>query len=403
MQHTPYPFARLPKLTRATVRTVAELSAWSSGLAIREACEAAGLLLGATFAASAGPPQIHRPDQPHAETRWPAVWAELRRADATGRLCMELPLGLAELLVDRTLGGDGARGSAASGAAFDDLSLGALAYLIARACATLGGELVLCGLVQRTSAESTPPHTWLTWPLSLRIGADSALAWLHVEPSDHTGCAGAALLPRARGPRRALAELPVTLWADAGYVRLPQSSLRGLCRGDVLVLEHTGLVHEHSRFTGTVMLRAVGSGSGLRCRADAQRLEVRSIACTPEPSMSIGRHLPRIAPEPEAVGSDRENGEHEAGALGDPAVLVADAPIELQLELARFQLTLGELPARAGRRCTLHRSAHRRGGDAEGGRPRARARRAGRRRGRDRCALDRDPARVSVPRYGVIA
>jgi flagellar motor switch/type III secretory pathway protein FliN len=83
----------------------------------------------------------------------------------------------------------------------------------------------------------------------------------------------------------------------------------------------------------------LGSATSLHCRLRERRLEVETIACSPEPGMTSGRRIPD---EGNASPSDREATSEtlEAARTLD---LARDAPIEVALEIARFQLRLDEL------------------------------------------------------------
>jgi type III secretion system YscQ/HrcQ family protein len=329
MQYEPYPFGSLPKLTRAQVHALGALRARSRGLALEAATHAASLLLGVAVELLPGLPEAPPPAAPEADGL--AVWVELERhaagAPDVERAWLEFPLGLAELVVDRTLGGEGALGSTPTGLPLDELSLGALAYLVARVCAALGGGIGVRAMGLRAPAQH---HALVAWPIRTRIGRHWGTMHLHV--SSQTARAA-----DSHGPAlQVLAELPLSLSVEAGRVQLRLAELRSLDRGDVIVLDHSGLSYERERWHGRVSVRVRGSSCALRCHADTQRLEVESIACTPESGMSSGR---RIAAPSEAI---RDDADVEVRAP-EPAPLAGDAPIELQLELAHFQLTLSEL------------------------------------------------------------
>jgi type III secretion system YscQ/HrcQ family protein len=345
MRCEPYPFGVLPELTRAQVQALVAQRALARGLAFSDACSAAALLLGAPLELSVGLPE-RDPGCAHGLS----AWVQLERAGAgpstqvagPAHIVIELPLGLAELLADRTLGGDGALGSVPSGVALDEMSLGAIAYLVARFCAALGGGFGVIGI-----ANSAPGRRGadMCWPVMLRLGGDRATLRVYADALH------AVAAPNRRPARQQLLDLPLRLWADAGRVTLKLSELQSLETGDVVVLDECGLHDEHEGFRGSLAVRVEGSGTTLYCSAGSQRLEVTAIACTHELDMSTGR---RIASTPTTATASEPNAEHGAIEEHDhahtaeyatvpPAALAVDAPIELQLELARFQLTLGEL------------------------------------------------------------
>ncbi|HKP61573.1 MAG TPA: type III secretion system cytoplasmic ring protein SctQ [Polyangiales bacterium] len=307
--HTPYPFEHLPKLTRRQVHALSLMHALSSDVARQEAQRTAEHLLGAPLACSL--------ELPYAVPRGRfvanghAVWVELEHA-----LWLEIPSGFCELLVERVLGADAATGAIPLGAELDPLSMGALAYLIARVCADT--SLRLRGV--HVQAPTLTDAELLCFPATLSCTGERALLRAYVP---------AALLPRegrARPPLRSLPALPLTLWADAGHARLDLGTLRSLLPDDVLVLEHASVARSASgELAGTASVRVQGSATAFGCKLIAGRLEVESIACTWEPSTTRGRRMPDDQPS------------------RTESALARDAPIDVSLELARFQLSLGEL------------------------------------------------------------
>lgn len=334
--YTPYPFESLPKLTRAQVRAMAQLHSLVSGTDLALAQRAAELLIGLTLSCSVGMPGACFGRDVAARTQ--SVWIELTLADAAGlaaelSVWLELPLGFCELLIERTLGGDGALGMLSSGAAIDELRLGALAYLVARACAASGPRFRL-----QTLRSSAPPLT------------DAALVRVAVtivcqgEAAVLQFYAPALLLHDARATRpklRALPELTLALSADAGFARVDLATLRSLRCGDVIVLQHTGLWRESEdcEFQGAIDVHVRGSATVLHCRLRDGRLEVETIACSAEPAMTSGRRIP----EPSSDSPSESDGATETLERAGNADLARDAPIEVALEIARFQVRLDEL------------------------------------------------------------
>jgi type III secretion system YscQ/HrcQ family protein len=338
--YTPYPFERLPKLTRTQVRALSQLSSLFSGTDLALAQRAAEALIGLALSSSVGLPGACFGRDVAARTQ--AVWIELTLADAAGlatelSVWLELPLGFCELLIERTLGGDGALGMLSSGGALDELRLGALAYLVARACAAAGPRFRLQTL--RSSAPPLTDATLVRVPVSIVCQGEAAVLQFY---------APVLLLHDARSTRsalRALPEVTLALSAEAGFARLDLATLRSLHAGDVIVLQHTGLWREceDAEFQGAIDVRVRGSATVLHCQLHDGRLEVETIACSAEPSMTSGRRIPEpnsdSPSESDGVIAPREHAENAAGS----ADLARDAPIEVTLEIARFQLRLDEL------------------------------------------------------------
>jgi type III secretion system YscQ/HrcQ family protein len=333
--YSPYPFERLPKLARTQIRALSQLHSLFSDTDLALAQRAAEVLLGLSLSCSVGVPSSCTGSDVAARTR--AVWIELTLADLPGMavehsVWLELPFGLCEFLIDRTLGGEGALGMLSAGTPIDELGLGALAYLTARACAAAGSRFRLQML--QVGPPSLSDATLVKLAVRIASRGEAAVVQLY---------APSLLLRdlRERPRRRVLAEITLTLWADAGAARLDLATLRTLHAGDVLVLQRTGLWREsaNAEFQGAVDVRVLGSATALHCRLRERGLEVETIACSPDLGMTSGRRIPDSANE---SPSDREAvSETLEGAR--TVDLARDAPIEVALEIARFQLRLDEL------------------------------------------------------------
>jgi type III secretion system YscQ/HrcQ family protein len=334
--YSSYPFERLPKLARTQIRAMSQLHSLFSDTDLVLAQRAAEVLLGLSLSCSVGVPSSCTGSDVAARTR--AVWIELTLADLSGvaaehSVWLELPFGLCEFLIDRTLGGEGALGMLSAGTPIDELGLGALAYLVARACAAAGSRLRLQMLQVGPPLRSGA--TLVKLAIRIVSRGEAAVVQLYAPSmllSD---------LRDLRVRRRVLSGITLTLWADAGTARLDLATLRTLHAGDVLVLQRTGLWRESANieFQGAVDVRVLGSATSLRCRLLGRRLEVETIACSPETGMTSGR---RISDEGSESPSDREAvSETLEGAR--TLDLARDAPIEVALEIARFQLRLDEL------------------------------------------------------------
>jgi len=340
MQTRPYPYERLAKLTRQQIalsRAVRDL--WNDE-AVLEAQRALHALLGVEIRVEPGSVEIYPAAQiagrlGHAPAHVACV---LERADATlpAPWLLELAASDAQRLVDRALGGDESDALAATyaSAPLDELSRGALAYVAARVLAALGGALTLRDVVALPLTESLLPiGACALWPIALWLAERRMQLRLYVpeqtrfEPRH--SAAGAlgehALVERDLGP------LPLTLIASAGTLIVPTSILRTLQTGDTVMLDDTQLTHAAGLLRGRLIAGLPGSGDSITCVVDDRALTIEGFTRRQEPRMStIGRVLsPAEAP---AL--------HESPSHGDFAL---DAHIELQVEVARFTLTLAEL------------------------------------------------------------
>lgn len=331
---TPYPFERLPKLKRGQVRAMSQLRSLFSDTDLVLAQREAEVLIGLSFSCSAGVPSACAGHDVAARTQ--AVWIELVLADlpSSNSVWLELPFGLCEFLIDRALGGEGALGMVSSGTPIDELGLGALAYLVARACAASGRRFRLQML--QVGPPPLADATFVKLAVTLVSRGEAARVQLY---------APSLLLHDVERPvktrSRALSNLTLTLWAHAGGAQLDLATLRSLHAGDVLVLQHTRLWRESiaAEFQGAVEVRVFGSATSLHCRLRERCLEVETITCSAGAGMTSGRRIPETKHESptdrDAVTATQDN------ARG--ADLARDAPIEVALEIARFQLRLDEL------------------------------------------------------------
>jgi type III secretion system YscQ/HrcQ family protein len=136
----------------------------------------------------------------------------------------------------------------------------------------------------------------------------------------------------------------LTLWAHAGTARVDLATLRSFRPGRVLVLDRSGLWRESGgEVEGHVVVRVLGSTTALHCRLYGGSLEVESIACSPEASMTSGRRIPDPQKPHEDAGEAVTQTVPSPGATAGGANLARDAPIDIALEIARFQLRLDEL------------------------------------------------------------
>jgi type III secretion system YscQ/HrcQ family protein len=341
--YTPYPFERLPKFTRVQARTWTQLHSLFSDTDLARAQHEVETLLGLPLAWSAGVPSACFGADVAARTE--AVWIELAvfgSGSGANSAWLELPLGLCELAIDRALGGDAERGLLASVSDVDEFGLGALAYLTARACAVAGPRFRVLGV--RLGPPSLADAAFLRAPVTLATPDEAAIVQFYAPGSVIHDAAA------TRTRRRSLSGLELGLWAHAGSALLDLATLRSLCAGDVVVLQRTGLAREHAEaeFQGSVDVRVDGSASVLHCVLRAGRLEVETIACSAEPGMTSGRRIFDAKTEPSAAATETQTQTQtleRPADRGPRADLARDAPIEVALEIARFQLRLQELEA----------------------------------------------------------
>jgi type III secretion protein Q len=324
MQHRPYPYERLLKLSRREIESYARLRSLYDGRALPDALRVAGALLGSELSVSqGGAPELAERARviERLGALGPSSLLLLEAGSQALDACVliELSAAFAERLVDRALGGEAAA-LPPSLLPLDEMARGVLSYLVARVLGALRGSLRLRH-VASDPAEIAPGlgnGPYLVCAFGLRAGPDEG----GVRVFAPLGLCSS--LPQ-RSVRNDLGMLPLTLIARAGRGAIRATELAKLRLGDVIVLDQSSLVFDGQRFEGRVLVHVAGSGTQLFCRARERGLEIESLALVKEPKMTNGRLSQ--SPEPRANGPD----------------IAADAPLELSVELARFSMTLAEL------------------------------------------------------------
>ena len=328
MQMRPYPFDRWPRLTRRQVRAMADLRALFEITQHEEALRCAAALTGANVTLTLRALETHARDalvsRLSALGPFVACILECRAGGFAAQVVFEMSATLAEQVLDRALGGDS---SAVPPTLLptDELSRGALAYVVARCLAALGGGLRLRDI----SCDSDDIATVLgegqvtVCSFELGIDGDSGSARLYVPAALELSQS-----PRARAGRsqaRFMDEVPLTLVAQIGRAVLASSVLRTLHVSDIVVLDHCALQTANQGWRGQLPVHVLGSRTHLVCDLQKSGLRVERLASLMEPIMTTGR----LSQPAVSEGAQTE--------------LAADAPLEIHVELARFSLTLGEL------------------------------------------------------------
>jgi type III secretion system YscQ/HrcQ family protein len=324
----PFPYASLPKLTRRQNQLLAALRThWGRAQSERVRSTASGLLgrelsweLGLGDSCSAEELRARC-----ASTAGVAVLIEQAQIARPITCIVELTHQAAQQLVDLTLGGDAETASCAGLVPLDELSRGALAYLVARMLAALNAGWTLSNILELSQLQAAMVEASVVYPLCLKLG--TVLLHVRAYVPDRLAIQGAP----ERIAVRSLHALRVTLSASAGRARLAMSTLAELGRGDIIVLEETALVREGDRWRGQARAGLLGSKNHLQCVLEEQALRVQGYAHAlgKELAMTTGT-IQKASVAAETTGSATSN-------------IASDAPIELQVEIARFSLSLGEL------------------------------------------------------------
>jgi type III secretion system YscQ/HrcQ family protein len=324
MAYRPFPYDRLPKLTRRQIALLRAISAaWSEPAGAR-VLQAGRELLGREIAWHAAPPELC--SKADVAARFAGNEAALAlRMDASGdalpaAIVLHVPHRTAHGVVDRALGGEGAPLLPLDTLPLDELSRGALAYVAARVLAAADAGLCVSELRALPEAAAwLEEGAYAVVPLTLTLGGETCPLAIYV-PERLTVSATRS----ERAPARELGDLPLMLIAGAGPATLPLSAAKSLRAHDVIVLDRSSLIRDGDRYRGSVSAHVAGSSSQIVCRVCDAGLEVEAFTHSKEPSMTSGRI-------------------HEQTTPTASEGFANDAPIELQVELARFALTLAEL------------------------------------------------------------
>lgn len=326
MASRPYPYDRLVKFTHRQLALHAALRA-----ACDEARVAAGLacargLLGMDLTCGLGDSELGAASavRTRLSAARPGLVLQLERDNEALPVpwLLELSAQDAQAIVDRALGGDeGAPASALGLQALDELSSGALAYVVARVLAAIGGELKLSALLPLPLAtDALPQGACLIWPVHVRVADQQSLATLRLYIPEQTPFA----VPASRPVLRTLDDLPLTLIAVAGRTRLPLTAAKALERGDVVLLDDTSLQLTAQGFGGEVTAGVAGSEQHILCSVTDSGLCIDGFSRDKEAPMTTGR---------------LDNVSQPGGASG----FASDVTVELKLEVARFAVTLADL------------------------------------------------------------
>jgi type III secretion system YscQ/HrcQ family protein len=320
----PFPYASLPKLTRRQNQLLMALrTSWDQGRSER-ALAAVSSLLGRELTWQLGIGDSCSASELQARCTTSAAVAVLIEQARIARpitCTVELSHHAAQQLVDLALGGEATTSSSAGLVPLDELSRGALAYLVARMLAALGDSWALRNILELSQLPAASLEHCVVYPITLQVGP----AALHLRAYIPVRLALQSVPERIAV--RNLQALRVTLSARAGVARLAGSALRELARGDIIVLDESALVREGERWRGQVSAGLLGSRNYLQCALEDQglRVEAYAHALAKELGMTTGTI-------------------HKSDTTADLHTNIAtDAPIELQVEIARFSVSLGEL------------------------------------------------------------
>ncbi|MCC6876634.1 MAG: FliM/FliN family flagellar motor switch protein [Sandaracinaceae bacterium] len=320
----PYPFDRLP---RASAREVAERRRLARATILGDLgalAEQSKLLLGSPWTVT--------PEAPRWDALWPPSPDPIAGAFLAGpgsaRAALVLDPALAGVLLHRALRGAGP-GAPLVGRA-TELERGVLGYAIARLLASTPWRLAAL-LTSPAALRAALPERVVCWPA--RVGIDALQSRFEI----WTGVEIAA--PPAREARigRALAGVELEVAVLAGTAVLDAATLATLVPGDIVVPDDCELVLHDGRARGAVTLRIAGSRVwGARCRwQGGEALEWVGRADTPA--------MPSTRARLEREKQESMKNEEQQSFLS----AAGDAPVEIAVELARFELRLSELASLA--------------------------------------------------------
>lgn len=249
------------------------------------------------------------------------------------RIAIEIEPRFAAIVVDRVLGGT-AEDLPPDPGALGDVERGVLAYAVARAlAASAPGSLRLATIVTSPAALAMALGRGpvVCWPARARLGAHvgAIRAWIPQAALDHTL---ATSTPGAH--TESLGAISTTIVLEAGRASLLARELAELAPGDVIVLDDAPARPSEGTLRGEVVARIVRGAAEWRCAIDGDRFVVRAT--------ELGRPAARAASRGATMTTSDESNEDRAARL---LRVVGDAPVELVVELARFEMPLSELAA----------------------------------------------------------
>lgn len=309
----PYPYQSWPKAGRGELSATPEPAAAFTDDRWAAARATARRLLGVDCTLSRGLPG------PQPQLVGAQVRVQLHYAAEPQPWLLSIPAPLAAYVADRALGGDGEGAAAASlparEPALDPMSAGALAYALARILASLGGKLTFDGFLDATQWTERVHGGLVATALSVTVGETGGQCFVW--------CAHGAVQPvRVPTLRAPVGRIPLTLRAVVGHAVLRVSQLRTVSVGDVVTLDAWTMDPDG---TGETQLWAVGARRALMDGALAPGA-IRIVAIHKREEFAMGNES---EPEPQ-----------RGRALAE---LTGDAPVELQVELARFDVPLERL------------------------------------------------------------
>ncbi|UJR85915.1 FliM/FliN family flagellar motor switch protein [Sandaracinus amylolyticus] len=332
---TPFPFDRLPRVTRSEARALRRCARRLPIAQLAEAAASASEWLGTSPSFEPLPIEAWAPGTLAAVLIDPLCAVIAEPASPLGaRIAIEIEPRVAAAIVERVLGGGD--DAPPHPGALTEAERGVLAYAIARA---LGPAAA--GALRIATVVTTPEAVLLAlgdrggvcWPLRARLAGHAGIVrvWIPDAFLARTELASAPA-PHAA----ALGALDATIVIEGGRASLGARDVVGLAEGDVVILDDASAVPSASGLAGEVIARVRRGATRWRCvlegaGGDATRVVVRAI----EPHPPVGRRREE----------EIEMAQEEGGATSRMLEAVGDAPVELVVELARFEMPLAEIAA----------------------------------------------------------
>ncbi len=316
---TPFPWDRLPRMSTAEARIATELARWLTTVDARQATETARSLLGASVGLLGGLSWCARRPSPHAPTL---------EIVGDAHLWLELPGPLSAWIVDRALGGDATLKRLDAGPfPRNDAARGVLAYVAARILHALPGHHA----VNDAHADATQ-LTALQTEVSIACFA-LRLTWDGVEVPIHGWLLRAPRIPvRSMHPylSSVLLHEHVVLSAQLmAQTRIAYASPRTWLVDDVILLTASGLLHGPHGYAGRIQLHVLGARSQRWIgQLEGDRIELQERQTMEHDGLTTGSFL-------------------SPHASSETLTRVADAPLEISVEIARFTLPLSEIASLA--------------------------------------------------------
>jgi type III secretion protein Q len=335
----PYPFERLPRVSRMQAAALGELRLALSTLAREPLANTASALFGgAEVSASLGVVDVWPREDIEARLSAPGLVAQLSHgaAGAHETVLLDLSTQTASYLAGRVLGSDASLADAQAGVPLGDFEQGVFAYALARLLSASECGFALHRM-HRNAADAvralgSSSASVAVCPVEVRTGERSS--WLRVLwPSTMRA-------PRTPRTSQALlswvTKLPTTMTLRAGQATLSFAEIAGLQRDDVVLPDRSELSKAPSGLAGRVRGCITGSPWALAWQVDEpRRLTLIERVIDNARANTWGTIVSR------SEHDAKHDAKHDAASADER--LARELPVALDLVVGKVTLSVAEL------------------------------------------------------------